>query len=90
MREAYEAELKRHGAEGFAINDQVRKKYPDHHSGEWKDEAVHIGDEGTIVGIEKSKSRPNKFHVTWDKHPDCKWAYYHPQDLKLLPKKSAK
>ena len=90
MKQAYEEELKRHGISGLPMIDQVQKKYPGHHDGEWKNEAVHIGDEGTITKVVSKKSGPNDFYVTWDKHPNCEWGRYTHHDLKLIPKKSAK
>jgi hypothetical protein len=89
MKNAYREELERHGVKGFGTYEQVNKKYPGHHSGEWKDEAVHIGDTGVVTRVEQSKSKPNKFHVRWDKH-DCEWGYYYPSDLKLIKKKTSK
>ena len=96
-REAWrEAELKKHGlplkfkdCKGAKQKDLYREvtrdeyeKFPMHHSGDWKKEAVRMGDMGTVVEVVKSPYRP--YRITWDKHPDCVWGNYGADELKVI------
>ena len=62
----------------------AHKKFPSHHHGkDWNKEAVGLGDVGTVQQVEKGGIP--RYHVTWDKHPDCPWGGYLSKDLKLAP-----
>lgn len=91
-RKAYEEQVRKEVTKTHAdksmhwkiINDRVELRYPRHHDGDWKVEAVRNPDMGTIVKIDKPKSgyRKARYDIRWDRHPNCVWGNYSGTELR--------
>lgn len=69
----------------IAVWDSYRKMldeelpYPHKHGDKnWGDEAIKIGDWGTIV---KADNKKDRYDITWDRYPDCVWPNYGLKDF---------
>lgn len=91
-RKAYEEQVRKEVTKTHAdksmhwrvINDRVEHKFPKHHDGDWRDEAVRNPDMGTIEKIDAPKSgyRNARYDIRWDRHPNCVWGNYSGSELR--------